>query len=110
MADKLRVGVLGLSHDHVWSNLQTLVARDDAELVGAFDSREELRQKFRGEFEVEASTDSDSLLNDGVSDQALFKRHGNATQNQRSTFFKPVAVVSVSDSQRRESHPDGNCC
>ena len=65
MADKLRVGVLGLSHDHVWSNLQTLVARDDAELVGAFDSREELRQKFRGEFEVEASTDSDSLLNDG---------------------------------------------
>ena len=68
MAEKLRIGVLGLSHDHVWSNVQTLVARDDAELVGAFDPREELRQKFRSEFGIDASEDFGRLLNDASLD------------------------------------------
>ena len=57
MTDKLQIGVLGLSHDHVWSNVQTLVERNDAELVGAAEPREELRRKFRNEFEIDAFAD-----------------------------------------------------
>ena len=59
MAEKLRIGVLGLSHDHVWGNVQSLVERDDVELVGAAEPREELRQKFCSEFQLDAVADSE---------------------------------------------------
>ena len=62
MVEKLRIGVLGLSHDHVWSNVQSLVDRDDVTLVGAAEPRDELRQKFCNEFEIDAIADSESLL------------------------------------------------
>jgi predicted dehydrogenase len=65
MSAKLRVGVLGLSHDHVWENVQTLVERDDTELVGAAEPREELRQKFQTEFGIDAAADSESFLDGG---------------------------------------------
>lgn len=45
-----RIGVLGLHHDHVWSNLHELVATGQAELVGAADTDAELLEKFRSEF------------------------------------------------------------
>ena len=62
MSEKLRVGVLGLSHDHVWSNVQTLVERHDVELAGAAEPREELRRKFLAEFEIDAISDHEALL------------------------------------------------
>lgn len=68
MADKIRVGVLGLSHDHVWSNVQSLFERDDAELVGAADSHDELRSRFSSKFEAEAHADAETLLDGGGMD------------------------------------------
>lgn len=65
MSAKLRVGVLGLSHDHVWENVHTLVERDDTELVGAAEPREELRQKFQTEFGIDATADSETFLDRG---------------------------------------------
>ena len=47
MADKLRIGVLGLVHDHIWGVLNHLAEVDDAVLVGAADPHPELLQKFR---------------------------------------------------------------
>ncbi len=44
---KLRIGVLGLSHDHVWDNLRQLVELGGAEVVAAADARPELREKVR---------------------------------------------------------------
>ena len=44
---KLRVGVLGLSHDHVWDNLRQLVELGGTQIVAAADSRSELREKAR---------------------------------------------------------------
>jgi hypothetical protein len=38
---KLRIGVLGLSHDHVWDNLRQLVELGGAEVVAAADARPE---------------------------------------------------------------------
>lgn len=43
MAAKLRIGVLGLSHDHIWGNLQDLAASSDGELIAAADPHPELR-------------------------------------------------------------------
>ena len=45
MTEKLRVGALGLTHDHIWENLEALATCDDGMLVAAADRNEELRQK-----------------------------------------------------------------
>jgi predicted dehydrogenase len=47
MADKLRVGVLGLSHDHIWGNLKALGESDDGVLVAAADPHPELQEQIR---------------------------------------------------------------
>lgn len=65
MTDGLRVGVLGLSHDHVWSNVEALQGRSDVRLAGASEPREELRRKFSSTFEVDAEPEHDSLLDSG---------------------------------------------
>ena len=45
MADKLRIGVLGLSHDHVWENLKALHESGVGTLVAAADPHPELRSQ-----------------------------------------------------------------
>jgi predicted dehydrogenase len=44
---RLRVGILGLSHDHVWGNLAALGAGDAGEPVAASDPDPALRERFR---------------------------------------------------------------
>ncbi len=44
MPEKLRIGVLGLTHDHVWDNLEALAGSEDGVLVAAADPHEELQQ------------------------------------------------------------------
>lgn len=40
MADKIRIGIMGLTHDHIWDNghLEAVQASEGAELVAAADS------------------------------------------------------------------------
>ena len=45
MADKLRIGVLGLSHDHVWENLEALGKSEDGLLVAAADPHPQLQER-----------------------------------------------------------------
>ncbi len=47
MADKLRIGVLGLSHDHVWENLKALNESGAGALVAAADPHPELQDKVK---------------------------------------------------------------
>ena len=47
-----RVGVLGLTHDHVWGNVDKLVALPNATLVGAAEADAPLRQKFVERYKV----------------------------------------------------------
>jgi predicted dehydrogenase len=47
MADKVRIGVLGLVHDHIWGNLDHLAEAGGAELVAAADPNEPLLEQFR---------------------------------------------------------------
>ena len=46
MVDKVKVAVLGMAHDHLWTNLDDLLKRDDATVVGAADDSPKLRAQF----------------------------------------------------------------
>jgi predicted dehydrogenase len=65
MADKVRVGVLGLVHDHVWSMLKQLQKVEGAELVGAADPHEVLLDRFRERTGVEKTYEEYDRLLDG---------------------------------------------
>jgi predicted dehydrogenase len=45
MGERLRIGVIGLIHDHVWDNLAHLAAAAGAELAAVADANEPLRQR-----------------------------------------------------------------
>jgi predicted dehydrogenase len=47
MPDKLRIGVLGLTHDHIWGNLKELADSSDGALVAAADPHPELQEQVR---------------------------------------------------------------
>lgn len=51
MAESLRVGVLGMTHDHVWGNIRDLNNSPLGTLVAAADPHEELRNKIQNEFD-----------------------------------------------------------
>jgi predicted dehydrogenase len=48
MATLVRVGVLGLSHDHVWGNLAALASGEAGRLVAASEPNARLRQRLAG--------------------------------------------------------------
>lgn len=63
MTARLRVGVLGLAHDHVWPNLRALGGGEQGVLVAAADPDKRLRERLAGEFSgVELHVDYDALL------------------------------------------------
>jgi hypothetical protein len=37
--DRIRVAVVDMAHDHLWTNLDDLLKREDAELEGGPDTR-----------------------------------------------------------------------
>jgi predicted dehydrogenase len=47
--DNIRIGVLGLTHDHIWKNLRELKEVAGAEIVAAADPNEELLHQFHQE-------------------------------------------------------------
>jgi predicted dehydrogenase len=55
MAEKIRVGVLALVHDHVWGELKHLQEHGGVELVGAADPNEPLLERFRQRTGVETT-------------------------------------------------------
>jgi predicted dehydrogenase len=77
---KLRVGVLGLTHDHVWSNVDHLVKLESAELVGAAEPDPGLREKFRGRYgDREIAAEYDALLDGRHALDAVFVFADNRT-------------------------------
>lgn len=79
-AGRVRVGVLGLTHDHIWGNLDRLMQLDTAELVGVAEPDAALRDRFLGRYGgTIAVTEYDALL-DGAHDlQAVFVFADNRT-------------------------------
>ncbi len=67
---KIRIAVLGLDHDHVWTVAAELLAREDAELVATSDADPELRARAEAELGVASFASHGELLDrerlDGV--------------------------------------------
>lgn len=58
----LRIGILGLIHDHVWDHLPQLLHSENAELVAAFDSNQALRDRISAEYHCPAYATADELF------------------------------------------------
>jgi len=72
MADRLRVGVLGMAHDHLWSNLKDLAGLEDAELVAGADPNPVLRERFVERTGCDRVYDTDEALLDEEQPDAIF--------------------------------------
>ncbi|HMP41164.1 MAG TPA: Gfo/Idh/MocA family oxidoreductase [Roseiflexaceae bacterium] len=72
MSNPLRIGVLGLTHDHVWGNLQALQACTDAELVAVAEPHQALRDHVRQEFGCEQLYDDYSDMLDNETLDAVY--------------------------------------
>jgi predicted dehydrogenase len=62
MSKIFRIGVLGLTHDHVWTNLTELQGTGKAMLVAAADPHPELLEKVRKQLGCAIYADSEKLL------------------------------------------------
>lgn len=68
-----KIGVLGLHHDHVWGNLEELQRTGRAELVGAADPHNELRERYQHQFGGQTFENYDDILNwDGLTAVYIF--------------------------------------
>ncbi len=77
---RVRIGVLGLTHDHVWGNLDRLVQLERAELVGAAEPDPGLREKFRQRYGDRVTVaDYEALLEGRYALQAVFIFADNRT-------------------------------
>jgi predicted dehydrogenase len=76
----MRIGVLGLTHDHVWSNVDNLLKVDGTELVGAAEPDQVLREKFSSRYGDRVVADDYDTLLEGRHDlQAVFVFADNRT-------------------------------
>ena len=96
MADKVRVGVLGLTHDHVWKELRDLATCDAGVLVAAADPNPALREHIRS-FGCEQVFDDYSDMLDAVELDAVYVFSDN--------LLSPAQAGFALDS--RELQPDG---
>jgi predicted dehydrogenase len=62
MAEKIRVGVLGLTHDHVWGNLRALAESGEGVLVAAADPHAELRAQIEQAYGCPTHASAEELL------------------------------------------------
>ncbi|MGA1199310.1 MAG: gfo/Idh/MocA family oxidoreductase, partial [Candidatus Latescibacterota bacterium] len=72
MANKLRVAVLGMAHDHLWTNLKQLANLDGAELVAGADGNADLRKQFTEKTGCDAVYDDFVTLLDKEKPDAVF--------------------------------------
>ena len=76
---RYRVGVLGLTHDHVWSNVDRLAQLANAELVGAAEPDPPLRLKFQQRYGVTDTSEDYHRFLDGHDLDAVFVFADNRT-------------------------------
>ncbi|HUF62784.1 MAG TPA: Gfo/Idh/MocA family oxidoreductase [Verrucomicrobiales bacterium] len=69
--EKIRIGVIGMHHDHLWSNLEELLALPGVDLVGGADPYEALRERFAGRTSRPVYEDPLVLLDKGAPEAVL---------------------------------------
>jgi len=70
MSEKLRIGVLGLSHDHVWGEAEAVVACEETELVAAADPIDALTGRFTETYGCPVYGSVEALLENETIDAA----------------------------------------
>ncbi|MCH2613364.1 MAG: Gfo/Idh/MocA family oxidoreductase, partial [Opitutales bacterium] len=70
MSEKLRIGVLGLTHDHVWAEVAAASECQSAELVAAADPNAPLTERFTETYGCRVYEDATSLLENEQLDAA----------------------------------------
>ncbi|MBG86684.1 MAG: oxidoreductase [Verrucomicrobiales bacterium] len=63
MSNPIRIGILGLHHDHIWDNLKELAPLPEGELVIAADPTEALRKQITDEYGCETTNSYDAVIN-----------------------------------------------
>lgn len=86
-SETLRVGLLGLDHDHVWTIAAELGARRDAEIVAAADLDPELRAKAKRTLGVPTKAANGALLDDVTLDAVCIY-----TDNKQGTDLAVAAA------------------
>jgi len=79
MSSRLRVGVLGMTHDHIWGNVRDLKASSLGELAAAADPNPELRDKIQKEFGCPRVFESYNEMLDEVELDAVYVFGDNAS-------------------------------
>jgi len=79
MAEKLRVGALGLTHDHIWGNLADLEASSLGDLVAVADPHTPLLEKARAKCGCEAVFESYEEMLEKTELDAVYVYVDNAT-------------------------------
>ena len=79
MSAPIRVGVLGLTHDHVWGNLADLAASSLGKLVAVADANPPLLDRVQREFGCDVLFDRPAALLDQVDLDAVYVYGDNAT-------------------------------
>lgn len=62
MTRKYRIGIIGLTHDHVWGNLENLVETDEGELAAVADPHEPLLDRATQQYGCAAYTDYREMI------------------------------------------------
>ena len=62
MPTPLRIGVLGLTHDHIWDNLPDAATHPDVRIVAAADPHQALLGRFEREYQGRPYTNPETLL------------------------------------------------
>ena len=62
MSEPIRIGVLGLHHDHIWDNLKELAPLANGKLVAAADPNEPLREQVKSEYGCEVHDNYDAII------------------------------------------------
>lgn len=62
MSEPIRIGVLGLHHDHIWDNLKELAPLANGRLVAAADPNEALREQAQQAYGCEVGDDYKSVI------------------------------------------------
>ncbi|MBN2293287.1 MAG: Gfo/Idh/MocA family oxidoreductase [Pirellulales bacterium] len=78
MNKPIRLGILGLTHDHVWGNLEVLADFEDAKLVAVSDPNQPLLDKVKEQWACTTYLDHEELLDEEELD-AVFICSDNAT-------------------------------
>lgn len=79
MSAPIRVGVLGLTHDHIWGNLDDLAASSQGTLVAVADPNTPLLEKVRDHYGCNALFDSPEAMLDQTDLDAVYVYGDNAT-------------------------------